>query len=320
MAWMVPFSPVPPCRAANTTSTPPSVAACSALDCPERIIARASEAGGASLTRELRKRTSSAPLSSPRDVSIASTSCPAARNASTTCAPLAIETSRSSLVPPNSTAILSGLVCISTDLLFVCVVRWVSGYVLRVAAKYSTSSQTQFSQDLFGKEIARRTVRTGAASQHDLQFGQDRQAVRPSQLREVARHGAAREWGNRESGFEHAEKTHQTRALVRRAIGDLRPLQRVNGICARDTARPEQRHRQRPLLPDFAPAGDSTRPHHRLEADEVAAQALHAGHAGEVDLVVPDERGERVARHADHLNLDLRIARRKLAQHRRQQR
>jgi hypothetical protein len=123
MACMVPSSPLPPCKATNTTSTPASVAACSALVCPARISASSSEAGGASLTRELRKRTSSSPVSRPRDVSMASTSCPDSRNARTICAPLAIDTSRSSLVPPNSTAILSGLVCIATGLQFVGVSR-----------------------------------------------------------------------------------------------------------------------------------------------------------------------------------------------------
>jgi hypothetical protein len=61
--------------------------------------------GGSGATPLANNCLSSAGGNRPVAVSTAKTSCPRPRNAGMICAALAIDTSRSSLVPPNKTAI-----------------------------------------------------------------------------------------------------------------------------------------------------------------------------------------------------------------------
>ena len=72
---------------------------------PRRIPASAEPEGGCGPTPLVSSRCSAGPESLPVAVSTAITSCPSPRSAGITCAALAIDTSRSSLVPPKRTAI-----------------------------------------------------------------------------------------------------------------------------------------------------------------------------------------------------------------------
>src|SRR5690606_6231573 len=105
-ACSVPSSPEPPWRARNATSMPSSSGARSSdATSPVRSTSSSARPGGSGDTPASSSRASSSPCSTPRAVSTAMTSCPRERSAFTTCAPLAMDTSRSSLVPPKRTAI-----------------------------------------------------------------------------------------------------------------------------------------------------------------------------------------------------------------------
>ena len=108
MAWMRPSSPAPPCKARNTNSTSLMLNAVgdSAMARP-RTFAICAFDGGSGATPVASRRRSAAESNRPVAVSTADTSWPRRRNAGMICAALAIETSRSSLVPPNSTAIFT---------------------------------------------------------------------------------------------------------------------------------------------------------------------------------------------------------------------
>src|SRR5579863_3940474 len=103
---MRPSSPAPPCRAMKTTSTSriSRVLLVRASAEPRRS-ASASLEGGCGATPAVSSRVSACAVSRPVAVSTAITSWPRLRRAGTICAALAIDTSRSSLVPPNKTAI-----------------------------------------------------------------------------------------------------------------------------------------------------------------------------------------------------------------------
>ena len=94
-------------------------------------------------------------------------------------------------------------------------------------------------------------------------------------------------------------------------------MRRGSTTAQRDD-RQEHGDRQRSLAPDLVHAGRGG-PDHRFEAHELSRQTLDARRAHQVDRPVLHHGRECHARQAHHLDLHLRIGRRKLLEDRRQQ-